>query len=133
MKRVVASVTNVASPISTEGVVATLPAAPLPADAGGVLASHNLIDGFINFTAGTGTTAVVLRVRRGSLTGALVGPAQTNVQAAGVIASIAFSADDSAAGANPPPIGQVYVVTIAQTGGTAAGNTNYAVATLTVS
>ncbi len=131
LKRSVVSVTGVASPVSTEGLVATLPPVPLPNDPSCLLVTHTLIDGFINFTAGAGTTAVIVRVRRASLTGALVGVAQTHTLAATAIGAIAFSADDPAS-ANPP-LGAIYVVTIQQTGGSGAGSTNYAVVTSTIS
>jgi len=132
LKRVVASATTVASPNSAEGVLLTLPPAPLPNDPSGLVVQHTVIDGVLNFLAGaTGVTAVVVRVRRGSLAGALVGVAQTHTLAAAGQASIAFAADDPAS-ANPA-VGQVYVVTIQQTGGTAAGSMVYGVATTTIS
>jgi hypothetical protein len=74
-----------------------------------------------------------MRVRRTSLSGALVGPALSHALAAGNTASVAFSWDDSPLQAVPPNEGQVYVVTIQQTGGSAPGTTNYLVATVTIS
>jgi len=134
MKRVVVSAATVASPNSAEGILLTLPAAQLPSDPGGQLVGHNVVDGVLNFTAGAGTTAVIIRVRRGILVGgALVGQPQTHTLAAAAQASIAFSADDPASGATPPTIGQQYVVTIQQTGGSGAGNLVYGVATTTSS
>jgi len=208
LKRAVGVATAVATNVSTEGVVATLPAAPLPSDAAGLLQSDTVIDGFLNYSAGAGATACVIRIRRGSLTGALVGVGQThtmgtapslagsqpnvpssgtattnlvtnpyafpvtvtlstftltNVYVNGVqvgttnaayavpangtisitysvagtwawttlsIASIAFAADDPSSAA--PPEGQVYVVTLQQTGGTGAGTVNYLVTTVTL-
>jgi hypothetical protein len=131
LKRSVVTATAVATSNSAESLVATLPPAPLPNDPSSLLVAHTLIDGFLNFTAGASTTAVVLRVRRNSIAGALVGPVQTHTLAGGTIGSIAFSADDPAS-ANPNE-SQVYVVTIQQTAGTAPGATNYAVITVTIS
>ena len=131
--RSVVSVTGVASNVSTEGVVATLPPVPLPNDPSGLLVQATVIDGFLNFTAGAGTTAVVVRVRRGSLAGAQVGPNLTHTLAAAAIGSVAVAVNDTPLQATPPNEGQVYVVTIQQTGGTGAGSTNYAVFTATMS
>jgi len=82
------------------------------------------IAGTVNLTAGTGTTAVVIRVRQTNLAGTQVGPSQTHTLAAGASASISFGVTDTspflqAAG------GGVYVITVQQTGGTGAGTTNF--------
>ena len=208
LKRAVGTATNVATNVSTEGVIATLPAIPLTSDAACLLENDIVIDGFLNYTAGAGTTAAVVRVRRGSLVGALVGAAQTHTMSStpslaasqpsvpasgtsttnlvtnpypfpvtvtlstftltfvyvngtqvgttnaayvvpvngtisitysvagtwawttGPLASIAFAADDPAS-ANPLQ-GQIYVVTLQQTGGTGAGTVNYFVTTVTL-
>lgn len=130
LKRVVASVTAVASPNSAEGVIATIASLPLPSDPGCEVQRDVVIDGFLNFTAGAGTTAIIVRIRRGSLTGTLVGVAQTHVMAAGSVASIAFAADDLPP--SNPPVGGSYAITVQQTGGTGAGTANYLVATATL-
>lgn len=90
------------------------------------------VRGTINVTAGTGTTAVVLRVRKGGLTGALVGPAMTHTLAAGASANIPYDVLDNAPTQSPiDPQGaqsvgsNLYLLTIQQTGGTAAGTVNY--------
>lgn len=92
-----------------------------------------IIRGVLNITAGTGTTAVVLRVRKGSGTGgALVGSAMTHTLAAGSSANVAYEVLDAApianvstpSGAQSVPTNQ-YTVTVSQTGGTAAGTVNY--------
>jgi len=90
------------------------------------LISGVIVDGVINLTPGTATTGMTIRVRRGSLTGALVGPAQQLTPTAGSPASHAFSAYDTA-----PVSGQPYVVTMQAAGATAASTANYAVATAT--
>lgn len=78
------------------------------------------VSGVINFTTGTNTTAVVIRVRRDSLTGTLVGEAQTHTIGAAVSANLAFDQVDALlTGTN-----QVYVVTIVQTGASANGAAN---------
>lgn len=135
MKRAVTTVTSLAGTNTTESVVATLPGVPLPAEPGGLLLSHVIIDGFLNITTGTLVTAVTIRVRRGTTTGGtLVGQAMVHTIGASVSASIPFSADDPISQATPPTVpGQQYVITAQQTAGTSALTTNYAVATATTS
>lgn len=78
------------------------------------------VSGILNVTAGTGTTAVVVRVREGrGIAGTLVGTAKTHTLAAGASASIPFCEYDSAVGEN-----QIYSVTIQQTGATGNGTVN---------
>lgn len=78
----------------------------------------NEVRGVLAYTAGTGTTAVVVRVRQGTTVGgALVGNAVTHTLAAGASASIPFGVEDAAS-----PVGNQYVVTVQQTGGTGAGS-----------
>lgn len=98
------------------------------------------ISGVLNVTAGTGTTAVALRCRKGSGTsGAQVGNTVSHTLAAGASASIAYEFVDVApivdpvstpTGSPPQPANQ-YTVTIQQTGGTGAGTTNYGTIGLT--
>jgi hypothetical protein len=82
LKRAVGVATAVATTNNTESVIATLPSAPLPADPSCGLQNDIIIDGFLNISAGTGATAVTVRVRRGSLGGALVGVAQLHTMPA---------------------------------------------------
>lgn len=135
MQRAVVSASNVASPISAEGIIATTPFCPVPGEASGLLESHLVVDAYINFTAGAGTTAVVIRVRRGTTVGgALVGQALTVPLAAGNSASIQQIVDDPTVQTTPPLVpGQQYVITVQQTGGTGAGSAVYVVATTTMS
>jgi hypothetical protein len=135
MKRAVATGTAIAGANTAETVVLTLPGVPLPAEPGGLLVSHVIIDGFLNITTGTLVTAVTIRVRRGTtIAGALVGVAQVHSIGASANASVPFSADDPLVAAAPPAVpGQVYVVTAQQTAGTSALTTNYGVATATTS
>jgi hypothetical protein len=82
------------------------------------------ISGFINLLTGTGTTAVVIRVRKGSLvTDTVVDVAQTHTVGAAVSASIPFGALDGAA---TTLTAQNYVVTVQQTAASANGTVNYA-------
>ena len=81
-----------------------------------------LVSGSLNITAGTGTTAVVVKVRQGVGTGGTQVASMTVTLAAGNSASIPFSVLDLAPGANPGR----YTVTVTQTGGTAAGTVNQA-------
>lgn len=125
--------TAVPSPVSTEGVLLTYPGtggdsanpslAQVPPQ-GNVV--NNKISGVMNYTAGTGTTAVVLRCRRGALAGAQVGTSQTVTLAAGASDNIPYEFQDAGAA---PNVG--YVITIQQTGGTAAGTCNEIVGDVT--
>jgi hypothetical protein len=80
--------------------------------------------GVVNVTAGTSTTAVVVRVRQGSgVGGALVGNAATHTLAAGAIANIPFDILDTAgvSGSN-----LLWTVTVQQTAASANGTVNQA-------
>jgi hypothetical protein len=81
------------------------------------------IGGEFNITTGTGTTALSVRIRQGSLTGTTVGAARVHTIGAGVSGNIGFSElDASAYGlANSSA---VYVVTVSQTGASANGTVN---------
>lgn len=94
-----------------------------------------IVRGVLNITAGAGTTAVVVKVRKGAgLAGATVGPAAgvTHTLAAGASADIAYEMLDPNPTPNVvPPSGAqsipqaLYTVSVAQTGGTGAGTVNY--------
>jgi hypothetical protein len=105
---------------TTETIVATVtPALTINAPGGEGLS----ISGFINVLTGTGTTAVVTRVRKGSLvTDTLIDVAQTHTIGAAVSASIPFGALD---GAGASATAQNYVVTMQQTAASANGTVNY--------
>lgn len=87
------------------------------------------IEGKINVTAGTGTTAVVLRIRRGNgITGTVVGVADTDTLAAGSSESFPLQGVDT-----PGDVaGQVYSLTVQQTGATANGTVNSAASSVSV-
>lgn len=118
--------TAVATNVSTEGVALTIPFS------GGNALNDSLanpisgntcktrISGSMNITPGTGTTAVVIRCRKTTVTGTQVGASHTVTLAAGVTDDIPYYFDDTAAG-----IAQAYVITVTQTGGTAAGTVNF--------
>lgn len=131
MKRSAASASGVSVGTGTglvETVVATLPVPPL---ADNPLITGVIVDGVVNYTPGTGTTQVTVRVRRGTtIAGALVGVAQVHALVAGNPGGIPFSALDLA-----PVPGGSYCVTVQQTAGpaTAAGNAGVAVVTATAS
>lgn len=82
------------------------------------------VDGTVNVTGGTGTTAVTTRVRIGSVTGVLVGAALVNtpVSATGV-ESYTYDAIDPTLSY---PNGVTYVITVQLTGASANGTVNYA-------
>lgn len=104
--------------LAAETVVYTTPAIQMGAGEGPVG-----ITGTLNVVPGTGTTAVVIRVRQGNVTGPLVGVALTHTVAAGAVQSVSFGATDTGDFLQQPGGGQ-YVVTAQQTGGTANGTTN---------
>lgn len=78
------------------------------------------VSGVINFTTGTSTTAVTIRVRRDTLTGTLVGEAQTHTIGAAITANLPFDQVDALLSAT----NQVYVATIQQTAASANGTGN---------
>jgi hypothetical protein len=131
------AVTGVATPNTAEGVVATSDAVHWSGPGQGLI-----IRGVLNFTAGTTTTSVSIRCRKGAntITGATIGPALGLVHTLGAAApaDIAYEFLDPAPVADPiSPSGaagnpsNVYSITIQQTGGTAAGNVNYGTVGLT--
>ena len=91
------------------------------------IANGVLVKGFVNVTAGTATTAVVIKVRRGSGTGGTqVGNTLTHAVAAAGPNSIPIAAVDMpgpAAGQQAPFVGQ-YTVTVTQTAATGNGTVN---------
>lgn len=104
---------------ATETVVATL----------GGITSQRLgqkveLEGQINVTGGTSTTAYVLRIREDSLTGNLVDEIATDT-----LASAVGSAEDHVIHAEHIPAGELsgktYVLTVTQTGGAANGTVNH--------
>lgn len=82
-----------------------------------------MVGGVINFTTGTSTTAVVIRVRRASLTGTLVGEAMTHTIGAAVSANIPYEVLDTGI---VDGTAQLWVVTIVQTSASANGTSNNA-------
>ena len=79
------------------------------------------IEGMVNLTAGTGTTAAVLRIRRGNgITGTVVRAADTDTIAAGSSESFLVQGVDT-----PGDVaGQVYSITVQQTAASANGTIN---------
>lgn len=103
---------------TAETVVATSPQIYADANNGRVK-----IYGHVNITEGAGGTAYVVRVRRGnSISGALVGVAETDTLAAASSETAPFSVEDAgwlnAAGGNQ------YCVTVQQTAATGNGTVN---------
>lgn len=87
------------------------------------------IQGSVNVTAGTGTTAIQVRVRQGTSTsGTLVGQAVTHTLAAGATASVPVDQQDSSASALAGTADQ-WIVTVQQTGASANGTVNSATIT----
>lgn len=81
-----------------------------------------IVYGVVNVTSGTLTTALVIRVRQNSLTGSVVGAAQTITTTATNSVSIPFHVLDTATLTGPIN----YVVTVQQTGASANGTVNFA-------
>lgn len=80
------------------------------------------INGNINILAGTGVTALVIRVRQGvGVAGAVVGAAQTLTIAAGATGAFSFAVDDTTGAIEA---GTAYTVTMVQTGASAASTPN---------
>jgi len=117
---VAASAVNV--PTTTETVIATLTA--FNEQQAGEFAQGVLIQATVNFLPGTGTTAVVLRIRKGSLTGTLVGVAQTTTVTAGAVTGLSCDELDTVLIQNV-----TYVLTAQQTGASANGTVNRVVLT----
>ena len=81
-----------------------------------------VVRGYFNFIAGTGTTAVVTRVRQGSTTGGtLVGAADTQSVTAGNTTEITFG---QVIPAGSVPYGNQFCVTVQQTAATGNGTVN---------
>lgn len=119
----VTAVSAVATTTNTEKVIATSP----PTDYNNPAGQGNAITGTLNITAGTGTTAVVIKCRQGTTTGgAIVGPAAgvSHTLAAGASANLSYDFLDPTV---TPQANQQYSVTVTQTGGTGAGTVNYGV------
>jgi hypothetical protein len=123
MKRQAAAATGVATPASAvETVIATV---GVPNLGDNPLISGVVVDGVLNITPGATATAVIIRIRRTNLTGAVVGVAQTHTLANPASGSVPFTALDTA------PVAGNYVVTLATTGQSGAGAVGYAVVTAT--
>ena len=80
------------------------------------------IEANINVTIGTAGTGVTMRIRRDSLTGSLVGNAQTYTLAAGSSQTMSICADDVPGEEST----RTYVVTVAQVAATGSGTSNQA-------
>jgi hypothetical protein len=81
-----------------------------------------IIDGTVNLLIGKEATAVVVRIRRSSLTGTVVLTQTTTMITAEKQASISFNAEDE-----PGEVaGVTYIVSVQQTAGKAAGTMKFA-------
>lgn len=77
-----------------------------------------VIEGYVTVTAGTGATAITPTIRRGSgITGAIVGEQHAVTVTAGNVVALSVNVEDV-----PGEVaGQVYTLTVAQTGASANG------------
>jgi hypothetical protein len=91
----------------------TIPSENQPLGADGVYLS-----GTVGGTAGAGTTAVAIRIRQGSVAGAVVGNVYTEPVTASALFAIGFDMLDPT---TSYPTGNTYVVTAVQTGATGNG------------
>jgi hypothetical protein len=86
--------------------------------------ARTVIRVYMNVTAGTGATALVIMCRQGNgTTGNQVGPAYTHTLAAGNTASISLCFRDTSGWLEQEGGGQ-YTITVAETGATANGTVN---------
>lgn len=99
---------------TAETVVATVTVPSTP-NAGAVVT----IEGHCQLSVGAGTTALTPRIRRGSVTGALVGEGNALAVsgAAGSAEEVDLTVDDTPG----EVVNQVYVLTVVQTGATGNG------------
>lgn len=109
----IANGTNI--PTTTETVVATILTPPENQPTG----QGMLINAQVNMTPGAGTTSVIVRIRQGSLTGAVVG--QPNAApATAALANSTFAAMELDTTVLYP-VGNTYVITVQQTAATGNG------------
>lgn len=83
------------------------------------------LHGQINILTGTSTTSVVLRVRRDSVSGTVIGEAETDTLAA----AVGGTEDHDIEVTDAPGVelaGATYVLTVVQTAGAANGTVNHA-------
>ena len=80
------------------------------------------IEANMNILVGTAGTGLTLRIRRDSLTGAVVGNAQSYTLAAGATQNVSVCADDNPGEEST----RTYVVTVAQVAATGSGTCNQA-------
>jgi hypothetical protein len=115
-KEVAHSTTAVSIPTTSETVVITSPLVKIP-----VSTCRVWVAGRCQLTSGTGTTAVTVRIRRGTTTaGTLIGAGISEAikSAAGSTEPFALSVVDTLAGADAVQ----YVLTLQQAGATANGS-----------
>ncbi len=113
-KRFVASTTVVASPAAAaETIIASITISEPEAIAAGILLS-----GWAAFTVGTNGTAVRLRIRRTNVAGTVV--ADTGALTGGVAAAALMAQDVEGVDQPAASQGDVYVLTLQVTGGSAA-------------
>lgn len=98
--------------------------ASVPENQAGAAAQGLVVRGVLNILAGTGTTAVQVRVRAGNntLTGAQIGPTMTHTLAAAATAQVPFEVVDTTL----VQAGAQYTVTVQQVGASANGTVNLA-------
>ena len=130
-----AEATAVPTNVSTETAILTVPFSTGNASNVSLAAPPNVgaktknrINGVLNLTPGTATTACVVKCRQGAgtTTGTQVGQTQTTQVIAADPQVIGFEFSDPA-----PNFGQAYTITVAQTNGTGAGTVTDIVAYVT--
>lgn len=81
------------------------------------------ISGTLNVTPGTAASQAIVRIRQGSLTGPVVGPAPVHTVAAGAAQSVSFGGTDTTTYLEQVG-GGVYVITLQMTSATGASTVN---------
>lgn len=104
---------------TAETVIATITAGQIPGPIPPTAPTGvpTIIEGVFNILTGATVTAIVVRVRQNSLTGAVVGNADTHTIGAAANANVPFEKYD-------PTGAGTYVVTVAQTGASGNGTVN---------
>lgn len=113
---VAASAINVIT--TTETTIATLPT--FNENQVGDFAEGIAFSGNVNFLPGTGTTAVVIRIRKANAGNAIIGVVQTQTVTAGAVTNVPIAEIDPTL----IQVGASYFVTLQQTGASANGTVN---------
>lgn len=126
MARTVTNSATTDTPVVTTAETAAVVSDPISTGSG---AEEITISGTISLTTGTGTTSVTIRCRRGNgITGTVVGETVPHTIGAAASVNLPYSFPDT-----PGEVaGQLYTLTVQQTGASANGTINNASITVTI-